>query len=103
MADKSLVQVATAVTSNSQTSTLNWPGGTGQMVIGGTFDTATVKLQVSPDGGSTWIDVGGDASVTAAAVVNFTLNSCEIRLDISSVDSSTSINGWLTRTTGLWA
>ena len=103
MADKSLVQVATSVTSNSQTSALNWQGGVGQMVVGGTFDTCTVKLQMSPDAAVTWIDVGGDASVTAAGVVNFDLGSCEIRLDISSVGASTSINGWLTRTTGLWA
>ena len=93
MADKSLGQVLTTATSGSS-STLNWPGGVGQMVVGGTFDSCTVKLQVSPDGGTTWIDVGGDASVTEAGVV---------RLTIASAGSSTSINGWVTRTTGFWA
>ena len=102
MADKSLGQVLTTATSGSS-STLNLPGGVGQMVVGGTFDSCTVKLQVSPDGGTTWIDVGGDASVTEAGVVNFDLNSCEIRLTIASAGSSTSINGWVTRTTGFWA
>ncbi len=73
------------------------------MVVDGTFDSCTVKLQMSPDAAVTWIDVGGDASVTAAGVVNFDLRSCDVRLTIASAGGSTSINGWVTRTTGLWA
>jgi len=102
MADKSLVKVLTAAASGSS-STLDWPGGVGQMAVAGTFDDCTVKLQMSPDGAVTWIDVGGDASVTEAGVVNFDLRSCEVRLTIASAGGSTAIDGWVTRTTGLFA
>ena len=105
MANTSLTQVFTGADTLNQTSTeLNWPGGIGQMVVDGTFDTCTVELQMSPDDGTTWVPIGGDATVTEKAVVNFDLNGCDIRLELTSVGGSTSINGWLTRTVsdGIW-
>lgn len=65
------------------------------MVVAGTFGSGTVKLQMSPDDGSTWVDVGGDSSVTAAAVVNYSINACSLRLNLSG-SSGASINAWLT-------
>lgn len=99
MAD-SLTQVMTSKVSG-ESSAVQWFGGTGQMIITGTFDSSTVSLQVSPDDGTTWITVSG-SSVTAADCKNFDLNSCDIRLAITAAGGSTSINAWLTKTTGQW-
>ena len=66
------------------------------MVVAGTFGSGTVKLQLSPDDGTTWVDVGGDSSVTAAAVVNYSVNACSLRLNLSG-SSGASINAWLTQ------
>tara|TARA_B100001750_G_scaffold172218_1_gene140460 strand:+ start:73 stop:414 length:342 start_codon:yes stop_codon:yes gene_type:complete len=103
MANTSLTQVFTGVTADGESAELNWPGGVGQMVVDGTFGGGTVALEMSPDDGTTWVAIGGDASVTSDAVVNFDLNGCDIRLSLSG-SSGANLNGWLTRTVsdGIW-
>ncbi|MAF24529.1 hypothetical protein CL634_02995 [bacterium] len=96
----SLTQVLTSAVSGNSTA-VQWVGGIGQMVVTGTFDSATVSLQMSPDDGSTWITVSG-SSLTSADCKNFDLNSCDLRLAITSAGASTSINAWTTNTTGQW-
>jgi len=102
MAD-SLTQVLTAATSGSS-ATIQWYGGTGQLGVTGTWghDSLSVNLEWSPDDGTTWIAVGGDASFSAAGVVSFTLGSCDIRVTLDNPHASTSINAWITKTTGQW-
>ena len=103
MANSSLTKVFNGVTTNSSSDSVNWPGGVGQMVVEGTFGSGTVKLQMSPDDGTTWVAIGGDATVTADAVVNFDLNSCDIRLNLSG-STGANLDGWLTDTVkdGIW-
>jgi hypothetical protein len=103
MANSSLTKVFDGVTADGNSTALDWPGGVGQMVVSGTFGSGTVVLQVSPDDGTTWVTVGGDSTVTAAAVVNFDLNSCDIRLNLSG-SSGADLDGWLTETVkdGIW-
>lgn len=67
-----------------------WPGGRGSFAAVGTFDGATVKLQVKGPDGSTAVDVGTDTSVTAAAVATFLLPPGEIR---AAVTGGTSPSG----------
>ena len=90
-------QQYTSQTTAAASSTIEWEGGLGHMVVTGTFDGCTVDLQVSPDSGTTWQNVGGDASLTDAGVVSFELNPCQVRLNLTSAGGSTSINGWVTR------
>jgi len=103
MANSSLAQVFDGVTADGNSSSVDWPGGVGQMVVEGTFGSGTVKLQMSPDDGTTWVAIGGDSTVTADAVVNFDLNGCDIRLNLSG-SSGADLNGWLTETVkdGIW-
>jgi len=103
MANSSLTKVFDGASADGNSTALNWPGGVGQMVVSGTFGGGTVKLQMSPDDGTTWVDVGGDSSVTAAAVVNFDLNGCDIRLNLSG-STGADLDGWLTETVqdGIW-
>ncbi len=90
-------QQYTSQTTAAASSAIEWEGGLGHMVVTGTFDGATVALQISPDDGSTWQDVGGDASITAAGAVSFEINPCQLRLNLTSAGGSTSVNGWVTR------
>ena len=103
MANSSFTKVFDGVSANGNSTALNWPGGVGQMVVEGTWGGGTVKLQVSPDDGTTWVAVGGDSTITADGVVNFDLNSCDIRLNLSGA-TAPSLDGWLTETVndGIW-
>lgn len=56
----------------------------------GTFDTATVAVQTSPDGGTTWFE---EASFTAKGKSNFTVGGgVLIRGEVSSAGGSTSVS-----------
>jgi hypothetical protein len=66
----------------------DWPGGKGVFTVyQGTFGGATVKLQWSPDDGTTWLDVdaSGDTytTMTAAGSGLFELPPCKIRAFVS--------------------
>ena len=103
MANSSLTKVFDGVTTNSSSDSVDWPGGVGQMVVEGTWGGGTVKLQMSPDDGTTWVAIGGDASITADGVVNFDLNACDLRLNLSG-STAANLDGWLTETVkdGVW-
>ena len=51
---------------------------------------------MSPDDGTTWIDVGTDTTLTAEGIANFELGPCDIRANLSSVGGSTSVSAWMT-------
>lgn len=91
----SFTKVLNAVTANSNSLTYNFNKGEGQIVVSGTWDTATVKLQMSPDGGTTWVDVGSASTYTADGISSFALNSCKVRVNVSSVGGSTSVSAWI--------
>jgi predicted amidohydrolase len=91
----SFIKVLTAVTSNSNSSTYNFNKGEGQVVVAGTWVTATVKLQMSPDGGTTWVDAGSASTFTADGISSFALNACKVRVNVSSVGASSSVNAWI--------
>lgn len=59
----------------------------------GTWDTATLKLEVSPDGGTTWMEYGTTATFTANGWAKVELNpGITIRGSVSSVDTETDLN-----------
>lgn len=60
-----------------------WPGGRGSFLVAGTFNGATVKLQVLGPDNSTWIDAGTYTTLTAAGAGNFDLPQGQIRANIS--------------------
>lgn len=69
-------------TSNAASSAVDWPGGTGTFAAWGTFGGGTCTLQLSPDDGTTWIDVPG-ASLAANGAVNFSLGPCRLRASLA--------------------
>lgn len=84
-------QLFTAQTTNANSSNADWHGGQGTFFVTGTFAGATVKLQVSFDQGTTWIDIP-DASFTSASAVNFNLGKALLRANLAGATGTTSIN-----------
>jgi hypothetical protein len=50
---------------DGQTATFGYNGGKRTFVAYGTWGSGTLKLQWSPDDGTTWIDEGTDSELTA--------------------------------------
>lgn len=64
-------------------------GGVHTFAAWGTWDGATVTLEYSPDGGTTWIAVGSDTTLTANGVANFQLAAgMYVRATVSSVGTT---------------
>lgn len=61
-----------------------WDGGRGSFLVNGTFDGETVTLQVLGPDGTTYVDVGTDAALTANGVANFDLPQGMIRAAVST-------------------
>ena len=78
-----------AFTADGQSSTVDWSGGAGTVVAWGSdFGSGTIKLQMSPDAGTTWIDTG--ISFTANGVERFALEpGVDLRFDLSGSTSPT--------------
>ena len=90
-----MIKLFAAQTANGNSPWVDWPGGAGgaTFIGDGTWDTATLKLQVSPDGGTTVIDVTG-VSLTADGHKDTPPLGAgvKVRANLASVGGSTSIN-----------
>lgn len=77
----------TPQTADGQTTAIDWPGGRGVFVAWGTFGSGTVKLQQSPDAGTTYIDVDRSGDTYVTFTVNgqggFELPPCKLRTSLS--------------------
>jgi hypothetical protein len=89
-------QVFTSQTANGSTSSLNWDGGKGQVIASGTWDSATLQLEMSPDSGTTWVSAGDECKLSDSGGFNFDLNPMNVRLTVASAGASTSLNVWIT-------
>lgn len=80
--------------STNATSTIfYWPGGTGSFIVQSTnFSGATVRLQMSPDDSTRFLDVGPDTTLTVEGIGNFHLNACRIRSLLSTTGSSSNVS-----------
>jgi len=76
MAVRPLTLLSNATSTGSP---VKWPGGRGTFAVDGSFDGATVTLQMLGPDGSSYLSVGDDAALTAEGVVNFDLPPCHIR------------------------
>ena len=62
------------------------------LVVDGTLDGATVALQLSPDGGSTWVNVQGAVFEAAEAVALDIPNEALVRGYVWDAGASTEVN-----------
>tara|TARA_R100000005_G_C4913201_1_gene149921 strand:- start:303 stop:617 length:315 start_codon:yes stop_codon:yes gene_type:complete len=95
MANSSFNKVLDAVTTTTNSASINWMGGVGSIAAAGTWDSATVKLQVSPDDGTTWLDVGSASTLSDDGCANFEFPPCDLRL-VLTVTGTSSITAWIT-------
>ena len=66
------------------------------LYFNGTWDTASLKLQSTPDGGTTWFDVPGAVyTVDTDGPVNISIMATHLRFNLSSVGAGTSIDAWI--------
>lgn len=95
MAHPKTTQILTAVTANSNGAAIQAAGPFSTIFIGGTFDTCNVDAELSPDG-ITWFPVRGATPWTEAGCDNLDVSEgVWLRLVVSSVGGSTSINAWI--------
>ncbi|WP_316195948.1 MULTISPECIES: hypothetical protein [unclassified Bradyrhizobium] len=75
------------LTENGATAPIPWSGGRGTAAAWGTFGGGTAALQMSPDNGTTWINVDKAAetfvSFTANGSGGFELGLCLLRFSLT--------------------
>ena len=64
------------------------------LIVSGTFDSAVVTYQISPDG-STWVNVSGATSIAAATAISVTHRARYHRIVVASGLGSESIDVWV--------
>ena len=79
-----------ARTTNGNSSSVSHPGGPALLVVRGTFDGATVKIQVSDDG-TNWVDLQYASFTAATAVIMDLPINTLIRANVASAGAGTSI------------
>jgi hypothetical protein len=85
------LQLLTNATANSTGEWLEWSGvGVGTLAIYGTFDTCSVTVQISTNGGVTAIPYA--SAYTSAAHAQFEEGNILVRAVLSSVGGSTSVS-----------
>lgn len=93
-----MLNILTAATTTNTGTAHAWCGGKGLLVGAGTFKGGTLLLQVTPDGGTTW--VSGGASLTAAGSTSFDLPVADVRASITGTTEATTaapVKAWIQR------
>lgn len=94
---------ATASANYPSDSGYAWTGGAGYFVISGTYNGATIKLQIKYPNTSTWIDLPGisfTALTGTPVIVDGIPDGVYIRMNIANVGGSTSLSATLLPTFG---
>ena len=77
-------------------SAATWPGGAGFFQAEGTFDGASVDLQIQTPNG-TWVDVGGETRITANGMGFFYAPAGQVRAAVSGGTSPTALYAYIMR------
>jgi hypothetical protein len=81
------VNLIETISSNANSTVIDWLGGDGTLAATGSFNSGTVKLQASIDGGTTFFDAkdADNVNLTVAAdgAFSFSIGSCKLRANTS--------------------
>jgi hypothetical protein len=72
-----------------------WPGGSALWMVHGTWGNAVAQLQVTPDDGTTWIDLGGMRETANGGWTEVPLPAVKVRVAISNAGATTSLSSSL--------
>ena len=77
------VNLTETISSNANSSVIDWHGGDGTLAAQGTFSSGTIKLQASFDGGSSFFDAkdadGANLTLNTDGAFSFSIGSCKLR------------------------
>jgi hypothetical protein len=82
--------VSQTLAADGSTAVVDWGGGSSAgyyLASGATFGSGTLSLQVSFDGGTTYVAAGSAYNLTAAGLVRFILPECKLRVTLSGATS----------------
>ena len=68
---------------------IDWQGGKGSLEVMGTFDSASVQLQMLGLDGATWLNIG--AAITANTLVNFEAPAGQLRVTVASIVTASAL------------
>lgn len=89
-----ITRIFIARTTNGASGTFQSTGRFATLLTAGTFGGAAVAVEVSPDGGTTWITT--TLSVTGPSSTNFIAgNGLLYRLTVSGATGTTNLNAWV--------
>lgn len=88
------IQLLTNLTTNAAGSAFDWIGGEGFFLGAGTFGSGTLKLEYSPNGGTTWYSLGSTYQITAVGGIFVKLPAGKIRASVTG-GSAASISALL--------
>lgn len=90
-----MIQLLTNQTANGSSGTHTTSCETTVVLVGeGTWDTSTLTLEISPDGGTTWVSTG--KTLTADGIQTIDLPAgCKLRATLSSVGAGSDVNAWI--------
>lgn len=74
---------------------IDWEGGYGSVMVAGTFDSATVKLQIQLPDGSTWVDIGTATNFTATGIGGFLAPAGRLRVNVAGIVTASSLKAWV--------
>ena len=80
---------------NATGSWQKWLGGRAMLVVYGTFDSAVVRLEVSPNGGATAIEIDANRSAAYVGAVEIPYG-FSVRAKVSSAGAGTVLTAILT-------
>jgi hypothetical protein len=82
------VNLTETLSSNANSTVIDWHGGDGTLAATGVFSSGTVKLQASVDGGTTFFDAkdsdNANLTLTADGAFSFSVGSCKLRANMAS-------------------
>jgi hypothetical protein len=78
-------------TAAERTAVVDWSGGEGVYVAVGTFNGATITLQMRVNTGGTWVSMGSSGALTADGVVAFVAPAGSQLSAVASVATPTSV------------
>ena len=89
-------QLFTAQATNADSAEITWPGGAGILAAEGTWDSGTIKVQISPDGGTTFVDLT-DISITADGTKTFIAPPGQLKLNLAGA-TTPALDAWVSGT-----